>query len=239
MDFITIFNNLDFLSESLRFQYTNFLMRNLDYLPKDLDFDDLLKRLKNDEPLEYIINLAEFCGNIFYVNKGCLIPRYETEEIVIKTYNFINKNPEEYTIIDVGTGSGCILLSLARLANNIEHQKVKFIGIDKSEKALEVARNNRTKFRLEDRVELINSSFEDFDFSKYKNLIVLANLPYIPNARKLQKSVANFEPKEALYGGKKGDEKIQELKSKILNLPNLKFFLIEKDQGIIETIKSI
>lgn len=233
IDFLTIYNSLDFLSSSIRLQYTNFLVRNLDEWKNKIRLTEICQRLKKDEPIEYIINLAEFSGNKFYVDKRCLIPRHETEEIVSKTFEFINRNPQEkLTIIDVGVGSGAILLSIAK--SFLEGDNITFIGIDKSKDALDVAKINVKKLGIpKEKVKLIESDFRDFDFSKYENLIVLANLPYIPNSRKLQPSVINYEPQDALFGGEKGDELINDLKAILKNCAYLKLAVFEGDNGKI------
>lgn len=238
MDIQNIYNNLNFLEDLIRLQYTNFIYKNFAKLEGKISFEEIISRLKKDEPIEYIFNLAEFCGLEFFVDKRVLIPRIETEEIVEKTLNFLQENSgEEFTIIDVGTGSGAIILSIAKKSKEIYNlQSTNFKGIDISADASEVAKINRKKLGLEGLVEFKVVGFQDFDFSKYKNLIILANLPYIPDSRKLQPSVEKYEPHLALFGGEKGDELILKLKSKVLKLPNLRILITEEDHGEIISI---
>jgi release factor glutamine methyltransferase len=233
LDFIQIYKKLDFLTESIRLQYTNLIAKNIE--ASGLTLDEVVDRIKRDEPIEYIFNSAEFFRNKLFVDKRVLIPRHETELMIRPVIGFTQEFPANYTIIDIGTGSGAIILTLAKILST-KLPDLKFIGIDKSKEAIEVAKINRTKLNLDERVEFIHSDFQSFDFAKYKHLIVCANLPYIPKDRELQKSVIGYEPHLALFGGKKGDELIEKLKSKLKKLPNLKFFIIEKDQGKIEVV---
>lgn len=232
IDFLTIYNSLNFLSESIRLQYSNFILKHQNRFNQYLSFDDVISRVRVEEPIEYVFNLAEFCGNEFYVDKRCLIPRPETEEIVRRTEEFIKQNPKQScTVIDVGTGSGCIILSLAK---KFDQKQYKFIGIDISPDALEIAEINRKAFNLENRVELINESFQEFDFTKYENIIICSNLPYIPDNEKLQKSVIDFEPHLALFGGENGDELNNILIEKLKKQKNIKLVLMEGHNGEIK-----
>lgn len=278
LDFLTIYDSLSFLTESVRLQYTNFIFRHQDKFNESLSFDDAIRRLKLEEPVEYVFNIAEFCRYEFYVDKRCLIPRPETEEIVqlalqiLKNKDQRTKNEElHYTFIDVGTGSGCIILSIANtltrehvnpLTNSLLHPpcpsekgnhledsgatrntspltrnfQFKFIGLDISSSALEIAKINREKFGLAKDVELIHADFHDFDFSQFENLIVCSNLPYIPYDETLQKSVIDFEPHEALFGGKDGDELNNDLKKILKSLGNIKMLVMEGKDGKIESV---
>lgn len=231
-NFINIYNKLNFLTESIRLQYTNAIAKNIkDYS----DIDKIIDRIKNHEPIEYIFNIADFYGRKFYVDNNVLIPRIETEELVKRTLDFINSQSQEFTIIDIGTGSGCIVITLA-LETTQNH---RFIAIDISENALKITKKNVETYNLQEKVQLINDDFTNLDFSKYENLIICANLPYIPKSRVLQKSVVNFEPHIALFGGENGDELILKLKNKLKNLENLKYAILETDNGIIEEVTSL
>jgi len=240
MDYLEIYKKLDFLPDSIRVQYTNFIKKHLKNSSNEPILEHLIARIKSDEPIEYILNIAEFYGFEFYVDKRVLIPRVETEKIVMIALDQILKSNDNYTVIDIGTGSGCIILSIAKVLNDLKTyqiDKIRFIGIEKSPLAYEVAKINRKRLSLEPTVELINIDFEKFDFNNYENLIILANLPYIPNSRNLQSSVINFEPKEALFGGQKGDEIIVKLKQKLTGLNNVKLLVLENDHGIVEKIE--
>jgi release factor glutamine methyltransferase len=233
LDFIIIYTSLDFLTESIRLQYTNFIYRHRDRINEYLTFEDVVNRLRQEEPIEYVFNLAEFFGNELYVDKRCLIPRHETEELVQRAIDYVNRHPDErFTCVDTGTGSGCIIHSVAKAVGPTHH----FVGIDVSEGALEVAGINRTAFGLESIVELQHISFQDLDFSQYDNLIVCSNLPYVPDNEELQPSVTQYEPHLALFGGARGDELNNELIARIEKLPNLRAFYMEGYNGSITTI---
>jgi release factor glutamine methyltransferase len=233
LDFLTIYNSLGFLTESIRLQYTNFIFKHQEKLDTLMEFDDVINRLRRDEPIEYVFNLAEFSGLEFYVDKRCLIPRIETEEIVHHVIEIVSKNSHiNYTIVDVGTGSGCIILSIAAKLK-ILNLKTQFIGIDISDDALDVARINREKLGLTTKVKLGHISFQNFHFQNYRNLIICSNLPYIPLGEDLQKSVINYEPHLALFGGEKGSELNEALLVKIRDLKNVRAVLMEGKNGQI------
>lgn len=172
--------------------------------------EEFLERIKKDEPWEYIRGCAEFRGSDFSVTKDTLIPRIETEQIVDIALSLIKKNDTPYSkIIDVGTGSGAIIISLYKELENSSKKekrrtKTSFIATDNNKKALEVARENAKNHSI------TNISFLEKDLIGKESLedysLILANLPYIPTDmyEKLDKSVKEYEPKNALDGGKDG-----------------------------------
>lgn len=226
-DFIDIFNKLKFLPYPLRLQYANFISKN----PKNLSLKKISERIKKHEPIEYILHVAEFYNQKFYVNRNVLIPRKETEEIIDIAKKYITKLNIE-TIIDVGTGSGCIIITLAKL---LITKQIKFIGIDISKNALKVTNKNLKIHNIENKILLINKDFRKFNFKMYKNVLVCANLPYIPPKMNLAKSVVKYEPHIALYGkGKKGDALIKKIIKIYKKNDNIKGLIIEKNNGIIK-----
>jgi release factor glutamine methyltransferase len=162
-----------------------------------------LRRRLNHEPLQYITGYAEFYGLKFKVNKNVLIPRPETELLVDKSLELLASfdliNPR---ILEIGTGSGCISVAIANKINcNID-------AIDKSENALEVARENSRANGTGTRINFVNTniftgalSFDDYD-------LVLSNPPYIPISEfgTLERDIKDYEPKYALTDGKDGLE---------------------------------
>jgi release factor glutamine methyltransferase len=160
------------------------------------------RRLKN-EPLAYILSRKEFYGLSFKVDENTLIPRPETEFLV---ENIIKSKPKSRIIIDVGTGSGNIIISLAK---NIK-EKNKFYAIDVSAKTLRVAKYNAKKNKVDKKINFIKSDLLNFFISsaKYKirDAIIVANLPYLSKEiySKTQPNVKNFEPKSALYAPQEG-----------------------------------
>jgi release factor glutamine methyltransferase len=161
------------------------------------DFKRLIIRRSTSEPLAYILKSKEFWSKNFFVNRNTLIPRPETEllcDIIIKVFR--NKN---LYMLDIGTGTGCILLSILSEIN-----KAKGIGIDISKKAIEVAKKNSNNLRLNERANFFSRSLDDI--YSYKFDLVVSNPPYIKTSdiKNLSDDVRKFEPKIALDGGKDG-----------------------------------
>ena len=168
------------------------------------NFNRLITRRSKREPLAYILKKKEFWSKIFFVNRNTLIPRPETEllcESIIKTLK--NKSPY---ILDIGTGTGCILLSILS-----EIKKARGIGIDISKKAIDVAKKNSDNLRLNDRTKFFSKSFNDV--YGYKFDLVVSNPPYIRTCdiKNLSADVRKFEPKIALDGGKDGLDVIRKV----------------------------
>ncbi len=164
-----------------------------------------ISRRRRGEPLAYILGRREFFGLDFKVNKNTLIPRPETELFVEEV---LKLNPKNKTIVDIGTGSGNIIASLAK---NIR-EKNNFYGIDISEKALRVAKENAKNYKLEKKIKFMRGNLLDpiIQNSKLKiknsEIIILANLPYLSKEiyNAAPKDVKNYEPKSALYSPGKG-----------------------------------
>jgi release factor glutamine methyltransferase len=169
-----------------------------------LNFKKLITRRANREPLAYILKKKEFWSKDFFVNRNILIPRPETEllcESIIKIF----KNKSLH-ILDMGTGSGCIILSILS-----EIKTAKGIGIDISKKAIEVAKKNSNKHNLNKRVKFFNKSLEDI--YGYKFDLIVSNPPYVRTSdiKSLSEDVKRFEPKIALDGGKDGLDVIKKV----------------------------
>ena len=176
---------------------------------KQLDsFINYINRRKNGEPIAYLTNKKEFWKDEFYVNKNVLIPRPDTEMIieqVIKTYS----ERSQLQVLDIGTGSGCILLSIIK-----ERPNSYGTGIDISRKSINISKINAKQLNLTNRVKFIHSSVDNFNIGKYD--LVVSNPPYIEllNLKYLEKDIASFEPKLALSGGFDGYSKIKKVISK-------------------------
>lgn len=161
----------------------------------------LFERLKKGEPLEYIINNAEFYSLDFFVDLRVLIPRNDTEIMVDKAIDTILEY-ETITLIDVWTWSSCIAISIVKNTNKINNCYV----IDISESALEVSKKNIINHHLEKKIKQIHSSLlTDFlwkkDYELNKNVIITANLPYIKNNdfENMDSQTIQYEPALALY----------------------------------------
>jgi release factor glutamine methyltransferase len=184
-------------------------------------FINLIERRKKGEPIAYIINKKEFWRDEFYVNKDVLIPRPDTELVIEQVLKIYSKE-SKLQVLDIGTGSGCILLSILK-----ERPNFCGTGIDISKKSINVSKFNANKMGLNNRVSFIHSSVDNFKIRKYD--LVVSNPPYIKllNLKYLEKDVANFEPKLALSGGFDGFSKIRKVINKTSNLikRNGKFIL--------------
>ena len=180
----------------------------------------LVSRRVKKEPIAYILNNKEFWSTNFYVDRSVLIPRPETEVLIDLILSQINNKNNYLNILDIGTGSGCILLSLLK-----ELTKAKGIGIDKSLKAIAVAKKNSISQQLDSRASFKNINLEEIKFDKKFDLIV-SNPPYLPDVslKNLNLDIKLYEPKIALQGGVQGVDflcKIISLASKIIKINGL------------------
>jgi release factor glutamine methyltransferase len=168
-------------------------------------FEKLIKRRKACEPLAHILGHKEFYGLDFKVNKNVIIPRPETEMLVEE---ILRLKPKNKNIIDIGTGSGNIIIALAK---NIK-EKNNYFGIDISEKALSVTRFNARKHNVDKKIRFVKSDLLKtfIQNTRYKipdtELIIVANLPYLSEIiySSTMPDVKNFEPKSALLSGPDG-----------------------------------
>lgn len=168
-------------------------------------FLSLLFRYDDHEPISKILNRRAFWESDFFINEDVLDPRPETEIIIERTLELFEKH-ESFRFLDIGTGSGCILLSIAK-----EFRRSYGIGIDVNEKAIAVARKNKKDLHVEN-VEIKNVDWNYFEPKKKFDLIV-SNPPYIKTAdiSKLDDSVKDFDPHIALDGGENGLEAYEQL----------------------------
>ena len=169
-----------------------------------LKFKKYIRRRSKNEPVAYILGEKEFWSKKFIVNKDTLIPRPETELLVEKLVKLFKG--KKISILDIGTGSGCIILSLL---SNLE--KSVGLGVDVSNKAILIANKNAKRHELSNRVKFLNKSFESI-FGKKFDLIV-SNPPYIErkNIKNLSEDIKRFEPIMALDGGHDGLDLIKKV----------------------------
>ena len=175
-------------------------------------FESLVERRRKGEPIAYLIKEKEFWKQNFYIDSNVLIPRPDTELLVEETLKLFNIN-SKLSLLDIGTGSGCILISILK-----ERRNFIGTGIDISKKAVSVARFNAKKHQLINRVKFYNSDVDKFLIGKYD--LILSNPPYIKQKelKYLEKDVVGFEPKLALNGGRDGFSKITKVISKAAKL---------------------
>jgi len=218
----------------------------------NIEIEDILKRIKKDEPWEYIRGYAEFRGVNFLVTKDTLIPRIETEQIVDIALDLIEKKNIPYSkIIDVGTGTGCIIISLYKELKEdkeeIEEKEKRnqdeeytFLATDSSKKALDIAKENAQRNSIKD-IFFVKKNLIDIEDLE-DNSLILANLPYIPTNMymKLDRSVKDFEPKKALDGGKDGLKYYKELLSTIKDSKKKNIDLVvEIEPSTLEDFKKL
>ena len=167
-------------------------------------YDSAIKRRIKKEPVAYIIGKKEFWSEDFMVNHGTLIPRPETELLIYKIINFF-KN-KKINILDIGTGSGCILLSILKELNFS-----RGIGIDISAKAIQMAKVNSKNLNLFYRSKFKVIDLNKFNIGKYD--LIVSNPPYIPSrdVKNLSKDITNYEPLTALNGGSDGLDLIKKV----------------------------
>ena len=167
-------------------------------------FKEYLKRRIKNEPIAYILEEKEFWSKKFKVSKDTLIPRPETELLVDKLLKIYRG--KKISILDIGTGSGCIIISLISELN-----KSIGTGIDISKKAILIAKKNATKYNLSNKIKFLNKSFEDLVDKRYD--LIVSNPPYIErkDIKNLSDDIKKFEPRMALDGGNDGLDVIKKV----------------------------
>jgi len=205
--------------------------QNLEYFKK------LVQERATRKPIAYLLNKKYFWNSEFYVNKNTLIPRPDTEIILEQILKF-TKNKNYLNILDIGVGSGCILLSVLK-----ERKNFYGTGIDISRNSLDICKMNAKKLLLERRVKFFKSDVDKFAIGKYD--LIVSNPPYIKTSdlKYLESDVIKFEPKLALDGGLDGLSVIRKVikKSSELLKKNGKFILeIDFDQKnkVIKLLKN-
>jgi release factor glutamine methyltransferase len=194
-------------------------------------FEDALSQIQANIPLPYILGHWEFYGLDFSINPSVLIPRPETELLVEEALSWLRAHPDRRRAADIGTGSGCIAVSLAKHSPN-----VKLIATDISAKALHVARVNAQKHNVEGFIEFINADLlSPLRGQHVRYDLICANLPYIPTNMLHTLPVYCREPTLALDGGADGLNSIRQLlldAPKCLEPSGLLLLEIDSSQGV-------
>ncbi len=178
--------------------------KNLNF--EDLNyFDSLIKKRSSHKPIAYLTNKKFFWDYEFYVNKHTLIPRPDTE-LIVENVLKLTKQKNKLSILDIGIGSGCILLSILK-----EKKGFYGTGIDISSKCLNISKKNAINLNVNRRLRLFKTNVDKFNLGKYD--LIVSNPPYIKKwkIKYLDKSVADFEPKFALDGGLDGISEIRKV----------------------------
>jgi len=203
------------------------------HVKKDLSVDEakraqtLLDRRKCSEPVEYITGQKEFFGRMFAVSPAVLIPRPATEQLIVETVRFLTHPhdssrevdagiavvarvlralPAPRLIADIGTGSGCIAVTLA-----LECPDCSLIATDVSEDALDVARKNASIHHVQERMRFLHGPFLEPLSAIQEPFIVVSNPPYVPDGASLPRDVKNYEPSQALFGGADGGDVLRQI----------------------------
>ena len=175
-------------------------------------YENLIIQRSKQKPIAHLTGKKEFWKYEFSVTKDVLIPRPDTEIIVEKTLK-LTKNKNKLKMLEIGIGSGCILLSILK-----ERKSFYGTGIDISKKTIEICKINCKNLGLSSRVKLFKTDIDNFRYGKYD--LIISNPPYIKkfDLKYLEKEVSFYEPKPALDGGLDG---LSELKKVILNSSKL------------------
>lgn len=188
----------------------------------------LVKRRKKKEPIAYILKKKEFWKSSFFVNDNVLIPRPDTE-VILEDIKDRFRYRSKLNILDIGTGSGCILLSILK-----EFANFKGTGIDRSQKAINVAKYNSISLYNRERVKFIHSNIDNYKFGNYD--VIVSNPPYIKSymIKYLSEDIKRYEPRIALDGGITGLDIIKKIikkAKKILKLGGYLYLEIAEDQA--------
>ena len=201
-----------------------YLILNNDQIIKEKNlkhFQKLINKRSFGEPIAYLTNEKFFWNYKFFVTKDTLIPRPDTELIVEQILK-LTKSKTKMKILDIGVGSGCILLTILK-----ERKNFYGVGVDISKKCLNISKINAKNLEVSSRVNFFKSDVDKFDLGKYD--LIVSNPPYIKklDLKYLDKDVVNFEPKLALDGGLDGLSEIRKVikKSSELIKKNGKFIL--------------
>jgi|TARA_B100001059_G_scaffold152805_1_gene152487 release factor glutamine methyltransferase len=168
------------------------------------DFNKYLLRRSKKEPIAYLLGEKEFWSKKFFVNKDTLIPRPETELLVDKLVTIFKK--KRITILDIGTGTGCIIISLL-----IELKNSTGMAVDISREAIIIAKKNACKFNLSERIKFLHKPLKDLYGKKFD--LIVSNPPYIKrkDIKNLSDDIKKYEPKMALDGGNDGLDLIKKI----------------------------
>ncbi len=206
---------------------------------KDLkNFEKLINRRKNSEPIAYITNTKSFWKNDFYVDSSVLIPRSDSELLIESVIEYFPDLTKSYNFLDLGSGSGCLIISLLN-----EYLSSSGTGIEIDNEAIKVSEKNKEFLLNKNRLKFLETDFSNFDSSSFD--IVISNPPYIPFEEKknIMEDVKNFEPIRALFADEKG---LYFYKNIIWNLAKKmkrkQYLFLEvgmnQDEGVVKILKN-
>ena len=202
------------------------------------NFEQLINRRKNSEPIAYLTNIKSFWKNDFYVDQSVLIPRSDSELLIESVIEYFPDVTKTYNFLDLGSGSGCLIISLLN-----EYLLSLGTGLEIDKKAIKVSEKNKEFLLNKDRLKFLERDFSNFDSSSFD--IIISNPPYIPFEEKkdIMKEVRNYEPSKALFANEKGlyfYRKIIENLSKHLKRKQFLFLEVGINQpdGVVKILKN-
>ena len=193
-------------------------------------FKKLISQRSKGTPIAYLVEKKEFWKYEFKITENVLIPRPDTELIIEEALK-VSKNKLKLKVLDIGVGSGCIILSILK-----ERKDFNGVGIDISQKSIGLSKLNSINLGVQNRVKFIKTDIDNFNHGKYD--LIISNPPYIKklDLKYLEKDITKFEPKLALDGGLEGTSEISSVinKSSELIKKNGKFLLeIASEQKMV------
>ena len=206
---------------------------------KDLEnFEQLINRRKNSEPIAYLTNIKSFWKNDFYVDQSVLIPRSDSELLIDLVIEYFPDQTKTYNFLDLGSGSGCLIISLLN-----EYLSSSGAGVEIDKEAIKIAEKNKEFLLNKDRLKFLERDFSNFDTSSFD--IVVSNPPYIPFEEKnnIMKEVRNFEPSNALFADEKGLYFYRKIIENLAKQAKRKQFLfleigINQTNGVVKILKN-
>lgn len=204
-----------------KYSKNEIILSNFDITQINVDlFKKILNRRLANEPISKIINKKNFWKDEFYVNELVLDPRPETEGIVEESLKLIRNKQSSIKILDIGTGSGALAISLAR-----EFINANITAIDISEEAIKVAKININNKKLNNQIQLKQATIDNIN-DKFD--LIVSNPPYLTKKEleNISQEIKNYEPYLALDGGVDGLDFYREFSRKIYELMNIKSYLI-------------
>ena len=202
----------------------NYILLNSNYFVNKNDLNNFYKLIHQrslGNPVAYLTKKKSFWNSEFFITKDTLIPRPDTE-LIVENILSLTKQKSKLNILDIGVGSGCIIISILK-----ERKNFRGTGIDLSKKCLIISKKNAIANKVSSRLKLYKSDVDKFNLGKYD--LIVSNPPYIKTCRLkyLEKDVAEFEPRLALDGGLDGLSEIRKVikKSSELIKKNGKFIL--------------
>lgn len=194
-----------------RWTFTELIVHLGDTLSKEeqLQVDQAAIRVKNGEPIQYVVGYEEFCGRFFFVTEAALIPRPETEELVNHVCDFLQHEKSDW-VLEIGVGTGCMIHTLA-----LEMPHHHYEGCDISTEALKVAQRNKEHHHISNVALFYSDVWEQVPKRQYR--CIVSNPPYISEEERsvMDASVINYEPHIALFANKNGLEVYEKIAQRL------------------------